>query len=263
MGMARWVRQQKKTGKETASMNHFRLTSRHLAGILAGLVTVTTGLPLTAMAQNSAMSAIKASSASEKVPAGTMLNISFLNQMDSKTVQPGAPFMATLSQDFTSGERVLLPKGTLMRGRVQQVTRPGFFSKGGSLSLEFDHLVLPTGEQLPVSLNLSAENANVTKAGTLYTDPGIPTKLERSVDRGVDTFKDIRDKSIKAGKDIAGGLGMLVTVPAGVVGGAVGGTAVTTGKSVVSIIGRGDSVVINPGDTLNVDFGGAFTLPAE
>lgn len=214
------------------------------------------------------MSALKIQSDTQKVPAGTMLTVSFNSTLDSRTANLGDIFTANLTQDFTvrsksNERRVILPVGTTIRGRVSNVTRPNFFSHGGTIYLNFDHLVLPSGELLPITLNLSTENTIVNKQGGLYTDPGIGKKLQKGLTQGKDTFENIAEQGFSAGKQIAGGLGSIVTVPAAVVGGALAGTAVTTGKAAVAVVGKGESAVIKPGDTLNIDFGGSFNLPAE
>ncbi|HEY9746286.1 MAG TPA: hypothetical protein V6C99_08725 [Oculatellaceae cyanobacterium] len=215
----------------------------------------------------SSTSALQVQAGSQKVPAGTMLTVAFNTPLDSRTSNAGDPFNGYLTHDFAvlgaNGlRRVILPTGTLIRGRVQEVKRPSYFSRGGALFLTFDHVVLPSGEQLPLVLNLSTENTAV-KDGAVYMDPGIGKKMEKGLEKGKETFSNITEGGIQAGKQIAGGLGTLITVPASVLGGAVAGAGVTTGKAAVALVGKGDSAVIKPGDTMNIDFGGSFTLPAE
>lgn len=216
----------------------------------------------------SATSALKIQTGSQKVPAGTMLTVAFNTPMDSRLTNLGDVFNAYLTQDFTvKGEhatrKVVLPAGTMVRGRVSEVKRPSFFSHGGAIYLSFDHVVVPSGELLPLTLNLSTENTIVNKQGALYSDPGIGAKVQKGVESGKQTFENITDSGIQAGKQIAGGLGSLITVPAAVIGGAVAGSAVTTGKAAVAVVGKGDSMVIKTGDTVTIDFGGSFNLPAE
>ena len=216
----------------------------------------------------SSVSTLKIQAGSQKVPVGTMLTIAFNTPMDSKITNAGDVFTAVLTKDFMaqgkSGERrMILPAGTMVRGRVNQVKRPTFFSHGGAIFLGFDHVVLPSGELLPLTLNLSTENTMVNQQGALYSDPGIGRKVELGAEAGRKTFSGITDQGYQAGKQIAGGLGSIVTVPAAVIGGALAGTAVTTGKAAVAIVGRGESMVIKPGDTVTIDFGGSFTLPSE
>lgn len=244
-----------------------------LAGLLAGTLAISRLSEVPGFSQTtapSATSALRVGAGSQQVPAGTLLTIAFQTAMDSRVTNAGDPFVAFLAKDFTTAptgpdhvRRVILPAGTVIRGRVSEVKRPFLFSHGGAISLAFDHAMLPSGDLMPLTLNLAAENAMVNKQGALYSDPGIGRKVEKGLEEGKKVFSSISERGIQAGKQIAGGLGSLVTVPATVVGGAVAGTAVTGGKAVVAVIGKGESVVIQPGDTMTIDFGGSFNLPAE
>lgn len=240
------------------------LTSVACSGMALGQV-YETGSP---RMSPSGSSALQINAGSQQVPAGTMLTIGFNTPMDSRTTQSGEPFNGWIVEDFSvrgeqGSSRVVLPAGTLVRGRVNEVKRPSFFSRGGAIFLNFDHVVLPSGELLPLTLNLSTENTIVNKQGALYTDPGIGKKVEQGFEDGKRAFGDITEHGVQAGKQIAGGLGSIITVPAAVLGGTLVGTGITTGKAAAAVIGRGESVVIQPGDTIHIDFGGAFNLPSE
>lgn len=252
----------------------FHSATRHarplISLLLLGLVI---SMPLSSInvygEEDPAHTSLKIGTASEKVPMGTLLKISFNCHMDSRVTQPGEPFTAFIQEDFTTHtedaeERVILPEGTMVRGRVATVKKPGLFSRGGAITLNFDHVVLPSGELLPLELNLSTtKNTIVNQKGALYSDPGIGKKVSRGVKDGVGTFEKIKDAGFQMGKNTAGGLGIVVAAPVALAGGAIAGGAVTTGKAVVAVVGRGESVLIQPGDSVTIDFGGSFNLPAE
>ncbi|MBX2861017.1 MAG: hypothetical protein KTR14_07270 [Vampirovibrio sp.] len=221
---------------------------------------------------------LKLGAASQKVPPGTLLTLVFNTELDSRLTAEGEPFTALVDEDLVTeyqdgGRRIVLPKGTVVRGRVDTVRRPGFFSRGGAMTLDFDHVVVPTGQLLPLDLSLSATQEMVKAVKTqrgaanrelaLYSDPGVGVKVNQSVGKGMDTFTKIMDAGVKTGQETAGGAGVILTVPAAALGGTVAGGAVTAGNSVKALVGRGESVRIQPGDALKVDFSGAFDLPAE
>jgi hypothetical protein len=225
--------------------------------------------PNTPLRPPSATSALKVETGSQHIPAGTLLTIVFQTPLDSKLNTVGDSFVAYLAKDFvmagdTPGmQRIILPLGTVVRGRVSAVSRPGLFSKGGSLSLAFDHAMLPSGDLMPLTLNLATHNDNVNKAGAVYDDPGIGKKVHNGVEHAKTVFHDTTDRGYQRGKNIAGGLGTIITVPTAAIGGAVAGAGITTGHTAVALVGRGDSAVIKPGDTMTIDFGGSFNLPSE
>lgn len=247
-----------------------RMTALALLCLLSSTAAFAQNMPpqSTPLSEPSATSALKVTTGSQRVPAGTMLTIAFNTAMDSRFSNQGDPFVASIRQDFVMPgpnhqPKIVLPAGTVIRGRVNEVKRPSFFSRGGAIYLAFDHVMLPSGDLLPLTLNLSTENTLVNRQGALYADPGIGKKVERSVEDGKKTFGTITDQGFEAGKQIAGGLGSIVTVPAAVIGGALAGTAVTTGRTAVAVVGKGETVAIKPGDTVTIDFGGTFNLPSE
>lgn len=145
---------------------------------------------------------VELGAASQQIPAGMNLPIAFLTPLDSKTSNVGDIFIAVAAQDLWAGEQLVLPKGSTIRGRVQGVERPGFFSKGGLLRLTFDHVQMPSGELKPLALDIDAASAKLDREkNALYTDPGIGAKLNDSVDKGISQFKSFYDRGIKAGHD--------------------------------------------------------------
>lgn len=202
--------------------------------------------------------------ASERIPAGMDLKIRFLTPLDSKTSNVGDMFVTQTTDDLWTGEQLILPKGSTIRGRVQEVQRPGFFSKGGLMRLEFDHVAMPTGELKPLSLAIDAMSAkHDTQRNALYSDPGIANKLDASVDKGVSQFKSFHERGIKAGQERGGGVNMLLTVPTNTLAGVATGTAVTTFNAAKAVFGKGESVTILPGEELIIDFAQAATLQAQ
>lgn len=236
-------------------------------------------------------SPIQLDAGSQEVPEGTMLPLIFRTPLDARVTQPGEPFVATLKTNFqlapTSSHptpRLILPMGTPIRGRVSKVTKPRWFSKGGMIQLDFDHVVLPNGELLPVHLKLSASNADVkainrpaalqnTQTATtpptihteygLYDDPGVGTKIKQGVSEGATQVGDITTAGQQWGESWGGKAGAVATTPFAAVGGALVGGATMAKNSVKALVMPGDTAMIEPGDEIIVDFGHAFVMPAE
>lgn len=205
-------------------------------------------------------------SASQRLPAGTLMRIALQNTLDSRLSQPGEPFNATLVEDLVApGGRLVLPKGTLLRGRLSTVEPSRFFSKGGLLGLGFDHVVLPNGQQQTVSLKLSGLNALSSSSlhpGQLYADPGIGPKIAQSLDDGATFIGKSVQVGMDWGKDIGNGAGRILTVPVAALGGVLGGGGLIVGKSVYSAVAKGNVVSLKPGDVLLVELAQPTTFPA-
>lgn len=262
-----------------------------LAGkITAAIWMVMVLLPLTGWAN----SPLQLGAGSQEVPEGTMLPLVFRTPLDARVTQAGEPFVATLKTNFQlpptashPSPRLILPVGTPIRGRVSQVTKPRWFSKGGMLQLDFDHVVLPSGELLPVHLQLSASNSDVKPIVTpnspgaaatpsqpdsnkplnveygLYDDPGVGSKIKQGVSEGADQVGDITAAGQQWGQSWGGTAGAIATTPFAAVGGALVGGATMAKNSVKAMVMPGDTAMIEPGDEILVDFGHAFVLPAE
>jgi hypothetical protein len=257
------------THKASISMVYLLLFALSSQAFAAGVPPIASNSASKPVSVPSATSSLKVETGSQRVPAGTLLNIVFQTALDSKTSQVGDPFVAYLAKDFVmAGEtpgtqRIVLPMGTVIRGRVNSISRPGYFSRGGSMTLAFDHAMLPSGDLMPLNFNLSTDNDHVNKTGAIYDDPGVGQKVHSGLQRGKTVMTDMTDKGYQRGKNFAGGLGTIVTVPVAAVGGALAGAGVTTGRTAVALVGRGESAIIKPGDTMTIDFKGSVTLPSE
>lgn len=207
---------------------------------------------------------LRSRSSSQRLPAGTLLKVRFLSVLDSRLSQADEPFTAVLIEDlYAPGAVLVLPKGSTLRGRVLKADRSKWFSKGGELAVNFDHVVLSNGLQQPVALRLSLANAKVTPNGAFNADPGLGRKVAEHFDEGSTLMQNITQSGVKAGKDLAGGAGMIVTVPVAAVGGALAGAGVFAGKSVYSTIAPGENVTIRPEDALLLELAEDTTFPSE
>jgi len=202
--------------------------------------------------------------ASEQIPTGAKIKIKMVTSLDSQNAHDGDVFLATTDEDLWAGKQLIIPRGTAVRGRVLSAERAKLFSKGGLLRLGFDHLVMPSGELKPMSLEINAATQKMSpEKNALYTDPGMGRKLDNSVDKGVEEFKSWRDKGVAAGQARGGGINMLLTVPTNAVAGVATGTAVTTVNAAKAVFGKGEIVTLMPGDILLLDFSQAARVQAQ
>ena len=77
-----------------------------------------------------------------ELPVGTELDVRLQARLSSNTVQVEDRFEATTLVDLFDGARLLVPAGSLMRGIVSSVERPGRLDRKGSLTLTFDQLTV-------------------------------------------------------------------------------------------------------------------------
>jgi hypothetical protein len=102
------------------------------------------------------------------IPAGTILQCT-LNEpnFSSKTAMVGDPVLCHLGPLGSFGHSVF-PRGAELGGHLEEYKDPGHFVGKGSLGLEFDRLVLPGAEIVPLSAKvIAAPHMKVDRQGDI------------------------------------------------------------------------------------------------
>jgi len=78
------------------------------------------------------------------IPVGSEFDVRLQTALSSETAQVEDRFEATTLVDYRSGDRVLVPAGSVMRGVVSSVKKAGRLERTGSLTLAFDRITVGT-----------------------------------------------------------------------------------------------------------------------
>jgi len=103
-----------------------------------------------------------------RVAEGTKIAFTLNDSLSTKTNREGDEFSGVVSRSVRVGETIAIPEGSVVRGTVAHVQRPGRVSGRGELGLRFDQLELPSGEVYDVSASLtdlSGEKETVGEEG--------------------------------------------------------------------------------------------------
>lgn len=84
------------------------------------------------------------------VEKGTVLPVELLNRLSTKTLKEGDNIYAQTIFPITVDNQIVIPVGTHVSGKVQEVERPGRVKGKASLTLAFHTIVLPDGLTLPI-----------------------------------------------------------------------------------------------------------------
>jgi len=116
----------------------------------------------------SALFARAATPVHEIVPAGTLLQCTIDEpNFSSKTAMVGDPVLCHLGALRSFGHSVF-PRGAMLSGHLQDYKDPGHFVGKGWMQVEFDRIVLPGAEVLPLSAKVvSAPHTKVDKQGDI------------------------------------------------------------------------------------------------
>lgn len=200
----------------------------------------------------------KANAKTARIPAGTRLSLELLQTVDTLACQEGDSFNLMLLNDQKIDNKVVLPAGSVIRGCVQKVKLAKRLSRGAVLYLDFDHVVTPTGRQLPISLSVYGMKT-VTFDGGIYKTLGYGQALQDNWTKCCDITKVSTNFGRKS-QNILPGL-QYVTTPICALGGALGGFGYLVGDSVADLFKKGDDVTLIKGSTLEVILAQPIDVP--
>jgi hypothetical protein len=105
----------------------------------------------------------------EIVPAGTVLHCTMDEpNFSSKTAQAGDPVLCHLGPLNSFGHSVF-PRGAMLSGHLQESKDPGHFVGKGWLELEFDRIILPGAEVMPLAAKIiAAPHLKADREGKLH-----------------------------------------------------------------------------------------------
>ncbi len=114
--------------------------------------------------------------ANEIVPAGTLLRCTVDEpNFSSKTAAVGDPVLCHLGSLSSFGHSVF-PRGAMLSGHLQDYKNPGHFVGKGWIQIEFDRVILPGADVLPLEAKIiAAPHLKVDKQGDIH-GRGHPTR---------------------------------------------------------------------------------------
>jgi hypothetical protein len=106
------------------------------------------------------------------VPAGTVVPLTLINPIKSKSTKPGDAVRATVAFPVTIGTKLAIPAGSYVEGAVKAITARAKDSHQPSVLIEFTQLFFANG----YSVNLVADSTQA-KATSPATNPPAPTTV--------------------------------------------------------------------------------------
>jgi type IV secretion system protein VirB10 len=170
------------------------------------------------------------------VPAGTVIPITLTSSVSTKTSRDGDGVYGKTSFPVTIDNKIVIPEGSYVRGKITEIKRPGKVKGKGELTLNFQTLVLPSGVTLPIYTTLGGAGGAGSRRGEA-TVQGDSSKSEDA--------KTVERTTVE-GAGI-GAIGSRTVKGAGI-GGAVGAGA---GAAAV-LLTRGQDLVLGPGTTIEI-----------
>ena len=170
------------------------------------------------------------------VPAGTVIPITLTSRVSTKDSRDGDGIYGRTTFPITINNKIVIPEGSYVRGKISEIRRPGRVKGKGELALNFQTLVLPSGITIPIYTSLGGTGGAGERKGE--------ATVQGDSSKGEDAKTVERTTVEGAG---IGAIGARTVKGAGV-GGAGGAAA---GAAAV-LLTRGQDLVLGPGTTLEI-----------
>jgi len=181
------------------------------------------------------------------VPSGTKIPIVMDTAVDSDTSQEGDEFSARTVEDLTIDGAMVIPAGSIIRGRIATLNSPKHLNRSGSVALKFDTVTTPDNRQIPLVANL------VARGGVVHARRGMKDIAIDSATFALPTLVALGIGAVAGHSSSSVGVGGGALIGAGV--GAAVGLAILLAK-------KGKKVDVRPGDELKIELAEDLHMPA-
>jgi type IV secretion system protein VirB10 len=188
------------------------------------------------------------------VPANTTIPLVLRNTINSRTTRPGQAIYCDTIFPITVGNRIVIPRGTSVKGSVTQVVRPGHAKGKAQIGIRFETLILPNGTTLALRATLSGFGAT----GQEGFKPD-ESKVEGASSKG-------EKAGAVAGTTITGAeIGTLAGVAEGSAGKGlgIGSLAGAAGGLVWVFARRGKEIVLPPGTNFELQLSAPLSISRD
>jgi hypothetical protein len=183
------------------------------------------------------------------IPSGTMIPLSLKQAISTKTAKNGDPVYAETAFPFVLNERVVIPAGTYIQGKIERAQRGGHVKGRAEVLIHFTSMIYPNG--YTVMLGGSVENT-----------PGADTSSMKDSEGTIRQDSDAGKKAKNAAEGATTGavIGAVTNGGKGAgIGAGIGGVA----GLAVGMISRGADVRLEPGTSIEMEIQREVTVDAS
>ncbi len=177
------------------------------------------------------------------IPAGTKIPLLLKQAISTKNAREGDAVYAETAFPFVVNDRILIPSGTYIQGKITHTEHAGRSVKRAEILIHFTSMIYPSG--YTVMLPASVEN-------TPGADSNSVKDKEGTIQADKDTGKRIEDAA--KGAAVGGTVGSIAGVAAGGLNGArYGGLAGIAGGVAWALLKHGPDVKLDVGTSLEME----------
>ncbi len=202
--------------------------------LLAGIAAAQTTL-----APDPAAPAVESGKPMLTIPAGTRVPLTLKQAISTKTARDGDPVYAETSFPFVVNERVVIPAGTYIQGKITRVQRGGHVKGRAELLVHFTSMIYPSG--YTIMLGGSVENTPGAEKTSMKDSEG-------TIRQDSDAAKKAKEA---AGTATTGAvIGAITNGAKGAgIGAGIGGVA----GLAIGMLSRGADVRLEPGTSIEME----------
>jgi hypothetical protein len=174
------------------------------------------------------------------IPEGTVIPIVLTAYLNTKSSQVGDTLYADTTYPIWIQQRLVIPKGSTIRGTVTEVVRPGRIKGKGRLAVRFDDILLPNGVRRDI----------------VAVFKGIHGPGDESMDRKTESVSSGGSKGMDAGTIVGTtSQGSIIGAIAGhdASGALIGAGAGAAAGVAMVLFTRGRDLVLNPGTLFELE----------
>ncbi len=173
------------------------------------------------------------------IPAGSRIPLSLKQGISTKTARTGDPVYAETAFPFVVNERVVIPAGTYIQGKVERAKRAGHVKGRAEVLIHFTSMIYPSG--YTVMLGGSIENTPGAEKTTMRDSEGT---IRQDSDKG---------KKVKSAAEGASTGAVIGAVTGGGRGAGIGAGLGGAAGLAVAMLSRGADVRLEPGTSIEME----------
>ena len=193
---------------------------------------------------------IQAGASTKRLSRGQTIELRLVDPITRENVERGDVFTASVTKDITVDNEIILPMGSLVRGTIGSIIPPKRLSKSAVMYLNFDHIVIPNGQQIPIKAGISS-NFYITDNGAISGGGNYGEAVKQNWQHTIDITKRATNWGIVSGEQLFTG-GKYLLTPFSATVGALGGGIYFVGDSIADLFRKGNDIIINQGKTFDI-----------
>lgn len=183
------------------------------------------------------------------IPVGTRIPLTLKQSISTKTARTGDPVYAETAFPFVLNERVVIPAGTYVQGKVERTQRGGHVKGRAELLVHFTSLIYPNGYTLMLG-------------GSIENTPGSEKTSMKDSEGTVQEDSDIGKKAKTTAEGATTGA-VIGGVTNGLKGAGIGAGVGGVAGLAVGMLSRGADVRLEPGTSIEMEIQREVTVDAS